>query len=206
MKRSALAASAGSTLLETMIAASIAGAILGAIVLGGFSLQRTYLVANDYFRASADEMLVSDSMARDLRSALGVTVSTPDPQVPLVQTLTLTVPDYIDPSTGNPRTPTLNPGTPKYGSAVGKVDYGSVASPLTVTYSVSGQRLIRQSGNTQSVLSSSVQNFQLTGVDQGTSAEMGVTFASKFARQKNVDTRTGTTVRSTLSMRNPQRY
>ena len=202
MKRASHPAQRGATLVETVIAAAITGGILGALVTGGISLQRTYTMASEYFRGTADQMLVSDYMASDLRCATGVSVA----QSGSNQTLTVILPDYLDPATGRPRTPVVDATTPTFGKVNGTVDYGSAASPLSVTYSVSGQRLVRQAAGGSAILSNSLQSFQLSGVDQGTYADLGVTFSPRFSRRSSGTPATSTTVRSVIYMRNPQRY
>jgi len=52
------------------VAKAYTAACTPAIVMGGVTLQRTILLANDYFRATSDEMLAADWMSADLRAAI----------------------------------------------------------------------------------------------------------------------------------------
>ena len=54
---------AGLTLVETMIAAAVGSAITGAMVLGSMSFQTLSNGANEYYRATSDQMRVLDSIA-----------------------------------------------------------------------------------------------------------------------------------------------
>ncbi len=185
-----------------MVAATVAGVILSAIVMGGVTLQRTILLANDYFRATSDEMLAADWMSADLRAAIGVSVNTGASG----QTLTLTMPSYLDPATGLPRLPAVTSSAPTFGTVSGTVDYGDPAAFPTVTYSVSAGKLLRTAGAHSAVISSSLQNFQFNCTDQGSWADVSISFNSKFTRQSNANTAAATTVRTIVYMRNTQRF
>src|SRR6266480_2713291 len=66
---------AGMTLVETMIAASIGSAVIGAMVLGSVSFQQLSNGADEYYKATSDQMRVLDSIALDMRRATGGSVS-----------------------------------------------------------------------------------------------------------------------------------
>lgn len=189
----------GATLVETMLAAVICGAMLATLVFGAVSLQRTLSRTSDGFRATADQMLVADYLASDLRAALGTTVSGTGNN----QTLTLTMPDYLNPANRTPRTPTIAPGVPKLGKVAGTVNYGNPSSPITITYRVTNGRLVRTVGGTASILSQTLESFQLSVTDRNVAADFAVQFTSKFARQTS--SQPLVTVRDSISFRNPQR-
>lgn len=189
----------GATLVETMIAAVICGALLATVVFGAVSLQRAFSRTSDGFRASADQMLVADYLASDLRAAIGATVSGTGSN----QTLTLTMPNYLDPASRTPRTPTVVAGVTKFGKVTGSVDYGDPLSPTTVAYNVSNGRLVRTVGNTASILSKTLENFQLSVTDRAVAADFAIQFTSKFARQTS--TQPMVTVSDSIYFRNKQR-
>ncbi|MEA3213663.1 MAG: hypothetical protein QOE70_6720 [Chthoniobacter sp.] len=191
----------GVTLVETMVASCIAGVVLAAIAVGGVSLQRTFMLANNYFQGTSDEMLVADYLGRDLRAALTVAVTQSDSG----PVLTLTLPSYIDQATKKPRKPTLTTHAPAFGKVAGHVDYGDPKTPVTVIYKTSGQQLVRQVGQSVAIISTSLQDFQLTLADLGSAADVGVRFTSKFARRQLADTSAATSIRSTVYLRNQRR-
>ena len=67
--------SAGVTLIETLVAASIGCAIIGAMVFGSVSFQQLSNGADDYNKATSDQMRVLDSIALDMRRATSGSVS-----------------------------------------------------------------------------------------------------------------------------------
>ena len=117
---------AGMTLIETLIGAAIGSAVIGAMVFGSVSFQQLSNGADEYYKATSDQMRVLDSIALDARRATSGSVSNTG------QTLTLKLPDYIDYSQNPPlpRTPTI--------SATGTVTYGALLSQPTVVYTVTG--------------------------------------------------------------------
>ena len=108
----------GFTLAETAVASAIVAIILVSIVIGGVFLQRIFAGSDGSMKAGADQLRVLDYIVRDLRQSLTAAV------LPSGQELTLTIPAYRDPSTGNPVIPVVHPNSDT-------VDYGDAASPLT---------------------------------------------------------------------------
>src|SRR6266478_5627550 len=103
------------TLVEMMISASVGSLILGALILTATSFQNVFNATDDYYLATSDQMRVLDYISLDMRRAVSGSVSN------TAQTLTLTLPDYIDYS--------LNPPTPRTATialagTVGTVTYG----------------------------------------------------------------------------------
>ena len=207
-------AQSGFTLAETLVASFIAAIILGGIIAGGVALQKAYYASDGCLKASADQLRILDYLQRDLRQALTVTVSNGG------QMLTLTMPDYLDSSTGQPRIPTITPGTSSSGVPNGTVDYGVPSAPVTVIYfpanaptppsttyalSANGPYIIRQVGNTQTVISRDSTNLQLNFTDQTTSLKTSVSYAPRYQLSSQANTRTGTAVSCTATLRNARR-
>ena len=191
----------GFTLVETLIAAVVGSVMLAAIVFGAVSLQRTFTRTGEAFRATADEMLLSDYLASDLRAALSVNVTANGNN----QTLALTLPDYLDPATRTPRLPTLKSSVPRFGMPAGTATYGSTAAPIAVTYSVSNGRLVRTVANTSSVLSKSLENFEFSATDRDVAVDVAVRFNSKFARQSTGANPPAVAVSESIYFRNEPR-
>src|SRR4051812_37378969 len=135
---------AGFAMAEMMITIGVASVVVGAAVLGTSTFQSLFFAEDDYYQSTADQMRVLDYIACDVRNALSGTVSNNG------QTLTVQVPDYIDPSTNLPRTPSISAGTLK---SAANVSYkASGADTSTVTYAVSASTVTR----TQTVVRSGV--------------------------------------------------
>lgn len=205
------------TLAEVSVACSIAAIILLAITVGSTSLQRTFAGSDGGLKATADQMRILDYIARDVRQALTVTVSNSG------QTLTLTTPDFID-SSGNPRLPTIKPGSSNYGLPQGVVDYGSSASPVTVTYfpaaaptppsttyvfQANGPYWIRQvantTGTTQTVISRDCTSLQISFTDQTSAVTTSISYAPRYNFQNQANSRLGTMLYVTTTLRNIRR-
>lgn len=205
----------GYTLMETIVASAVVAAILISIVTGGASLQKIYAGSDGSLKATADQSRILDYIVRDVRQALTVTVSNAG------QTLTLTVPNYVDQATGQARIPRVLPGPPtSSGLPTGVVDYGDPAAPLTVTYfpanaptppsatyvyASNGSFLIRQQGNTQTVISLDCTSLQISLTDQGSSVLTSISFSPRFNFRDLTNARIGTTVFATSTLRNVRR-
>ena len=206
---------AGITLIETMIAASIGSAVIGAMVLGSVSFQQLSNGADEYYKATSDQMRVLDSIALDMRRATSGSVSNSS------QTLTLNLPDYIDYSQNPPapRTPTISSG--------GTVTYGAAGSQPAVVYTVTGtipnqaitRTLTPSSGPaTTSILTSDTANYQFHCFDPANSSSISpfsfggagepssvmaqVTFQPRFRRINLSNSRAGTRAAKTVYLRN----
>src|SRR5438309_8258850 len=121
--------SRGMTLIEMLIAAGVLMMIGMGLVMGLAALRRNFNSTADYATNHADEMRISDYIARDLRSATAVSTT----GTGSATRVALTLPNFYD-STGNPRLPTVN--------SDGTVSYldNSVSPPVTsgtVTYFLS---------------------------------------------------------------------
>jgi type II secretory pathway component PulJ len=207
----------GFTLAEVVVASGVAAIIMVSIVIGGVSLQKIFAGSDASLKATADQSRITDYVARDLRQALYYQICNGG------QMLTLMVPDYIDSSTNQPRMPAVHPGTLNQSTGLlsGSIDYNyastcgtkvsyfpanaPTAPSTTYTYTSNGQYLIRQVGNTQTVISLDCTNLQINFTDQTTSVLMSISFAPRFNFDNQSTDRTGTTVYMTAVFRNNPR-
>jgi Tfp pilus assembly protein PilW len=199
----------GFTLAETTVAAAIVAIILVSIVTGGVSLQKIFAGSDGSMKANADQTRILDYIVRDLRQALTVVVSNSN------QTLTVTVPAYLDPNTGAAVIPRVqsgastSKGTVDYGNSPSTVTYFPANAPIspatTYTYQANGQYLIRQVGATQTVISLDCKSLQINVTDNTTSVEAWVSFAPRFNFSNATSDRDGTKVYATTTFRNTRR-
>lgn len=202
-------ANSGFTLAETTVASAILAIILVSIVTGGVYLQKIFAGSDASLTATADQSRIIDYIARDLRQAMYYQVCNSG------QMLTLMVPDYVDSANpNNLRIPTVVPGTPSVAnynnnSCGVKVSYFPANAPTppstTYTYQANGQYLIRQAGNTQTVISLDCTNLQIGFTDQTTSVLVSINFAPRFNFSNSATERSGTTLYATTTFRtNPR--
>ena len=159
------------TLIELMVGVAVAAAIFATILTSGVAIFRSCAAADDFSNEIGDQMRALDYIARDLRGALSVNIST--------GVLTLTVPDAYSSydADGNPGgnlgDPVIVNGSPRYGDA---------ANPMSITYSVSGGNLVRQqtipsiSQTTSHIVASHVASFQSSFVSLSTAVNYSITF------------------------------
>lgn len=206
------------TLVEMMVSASIGSIIMGALILAATSFQNVFNATDDYYKATSDQMRVLDYIALDMRRAVSGSVSN------TTQTLTLTLPDYIDYSQ-NPPTPRT--ATVKVSGSVATVTYGTSLTPPTVVYTVTGSspnQVITRSYTDSSVAvtattltaaaadfqfscfdpnnAGSTANFSFGGAGQPTSVTAKVTFMPKYNRLNLASSRVGTAASLTMLLRN----
>jgi len=205
------------TLVELMVSVSVGALILAAVASSMVALQTLFVATDQYYMATSDQTRVLDFIALDLRRATSGTVSNQ------AQTLTLTLPDYID-YTQNPpvpRSPTL--------SATGVVIYGASGSQPTVSYTVTGtapnqtiQRVFTDLDGSvvTTTLTTAAANYQMSfftptnpgsvtpfslgGIGQPNSLTALITFAPRFNRLNLASSRQAATASMTMSMRNHQ--
>ena len=185
------------TLVEIMVGMAIASAMLAAALYAGLGVLRSLEAADDYSYESNEQLRAMDYIARDIRGALTLIVSSGG------QTLEVTLPQYYSSydtqgnPTGSPMDPSLAGGVPTY---------GNIAQPLLVTYSVSGQRLIREqtiqstAATTRLVVCENVNDFQLLFVPQSTAVQYSITFQPRL-RSASAALRVGTTLSATVAAR-----
>jgi len=214
----------GFTLAETAVASAVVAIIMISVVMGSSILQRTFSGSDGSLKAGADQSRALDYIARDVHQALTASVTNSG------ETLTLTIPAYLDPNTGLPVIPTITNS---------QVNYGSAASPVTVTYFPSngpstygyqtgGIYLIRQvclsdtvcapgasgAGVTQTVISLDCTNLQINFTDLSSSTQVQIQTKITYAPRFNFDTasstrvinaRAGTALYATAISKNPKR-
>ncbi len=204
------------TLVELMIALSIAGVVLTAMISGFGTFQQVFTGTDDYYRATSDQMRVLDFIAQDMRGAIPASSSI-GKVTNTGRTLKFNLPDYLD-GTQNPITPTI--------SLLGKgVTYGP--GNATVVYTIAGvspnQSITRtytpSSGPaTATTLTQSAADYQFScfdpnnagstadfpfgGPGQPSSVTVKVTFMPKFNRLGMASARAGTAASTTIVLRN----
>lgn len=185
------------TLVEIIIGMAIASAMFAAALSAGIGVLRSLYAADDYSYESNEQLRAMDCIARDIRGALTVNIPTGG------QTIAVTLPQYYSgyDAQGNPT------GSPVDPSLAGSVPaYGNVAQPLLVTYSVSGQRLIREQSiqstgaTARIVVCENVNDFQLIFVPQSTAVQYSITFQPR-QRSASAALRAATTLSATIASR-----
>jgi type II secretory pathway component PulJ len=132
---STLQRKAGATLAEILVGAAAGSIILGALMIGSIALQRSFSASSRLANSQADLVRVADYMARDIRNASNITPSGGTGVI-----LTATIGDFYD-RRGTPNDPTDDiPNMPILGRDWAA--YG--ASPVTVRYGRSGNRVYRE--------------------------------------------------------------
>jgi prepilin-type N-terminal cleavage/methylation domain-containing protein len=195
------------TLVEVLVATAVASLILAAIATGAIACQKVFAAADGGLKASADQLRIMDYIDRDVRQALTVVVSNSG------QTLTLTVPSYLDSTTGLPVIPTIVPSKDTNGTPNGTVDYGTAATityfpsngPAPYSYDANGRYLIRQVGVVQTAISRDCTNLQISFTDQTTSVLTSITYQPHYTFNSLADPRSTTTECATPLLRNKRR-
>jgi type II secretory pathway component PulJ len=125
----------GSTLVEVLIGIAVASIVLGGLMVGSISLQRSFSASDRLASTQADLLRVSDYMARDIRNATSVVTSAGSTLL-----LTVTTGDYYDRrGTPNNRADDVA-NSPTLGRT--GVTYGT--NPITIRYVRSGNRILRE--------------------------------------------------------------
>lgn len=183
--------------MELLIAIGVSGTMLAITMSAWVGAVRSLAIADDYSYESNEELRAVDYIVRDLRRALSVTIPAGG------SSLNLTIPDYYTAydSQGNPTgnlvSPTIVNGAPVYGNA---------GTPLSVSYSMSGNQLIRtqtvQATGAVSnlVVCARVNNFALAFVALSTTVTFNINFDPKYQTISTV-MRNGTTLSATVAVR-----
>jgi type II secretory pathway component PulJ len=189
--------SAAYTLVELLVGVTISSAIFATILTSGVAIYRSCMSADDYSYQANEQLRAMDYISRDLRSALSVTIPAGG------QTVALTLPDIYATydAKGNPTSTLVNPVITS--AAPG---YGNAAQPLSVTYYVSGNSLLRQqtvpalAQTTTKVIASNVNDFTLKFVPMSTVVNFSITFAPR-KHQGSPNLKSGTTVTASVASR-----
>lgn len=196
---------AGFTLLELLTSITIASALFAGVLSSGSFATKSLYVADDYSDESNQELRAMDFLARDIRGALSFTIPGGG------SSLTVTLPEYYTyyDAQGNPApSPSTNTAPTRRDPVVtgGLPGYGNTAQPLLVTYSVSGNNLLRQQiiqstgASSTLVVCSNVSSFQLSFVALSTSVRYSITFLPKL-QATSAALRAGTTLAGTVCAR-----
>ena len=202
----------GYTLGEMSVALGVSSLIFAALIFAGATLRRSFTAADQYSQATNDQMRAIDYITRDLREAWTITVSAD------AQTLTITLPDCYNNydadgnPTGNPWDPSdTNLKAPTVSGAT--VNYGDPTKPITVSYYVSNQKIVRQQWwyvagvqrTASNVIASDVDNFQFHYQDLNSVVNSSITFTPSFHTVFWSGARQATTISASTSVRNVRR-
>lgn len=154
----------GFALSETLISISVFSAVSIGLLMGFTSLERNFAATTDFATNHADEMRISDYLARDLRRALTVQTTVND--------TTLTIPRYYDES-GLPQTPHLD--------GDGGVYYGTSGSSVTVRYYLANGTIYRREDALAPLaVADNVKDFIFSVTDLGKVVTTKITFNPTF--------------------------
>ncbi len=129
------------TMSEVLVGAAVGSIVLGALMVGTSALQRAFSANSQLASSEADLMRVADYMSKDIRNATSVTPGgTANGTSGETVILRLSTVDYYDrkgtPSNSTDDTP-ISPVLTRTGVAYG-------ASPVTIRYLKSGNRIARE--------------------------------------------------------------
>ncbi len=215
LTRTGIASGNAFTLVETMISLAVGGLLLGAMFISFCTFQQVFAGVDDYYRATSDQMRVLDYISQDMRLASSGAVTNG------TTTLTLTLPDYLDQSQNPPvpRTATIG--------AAGTVTYGTAGIQPSAVYTISGtspnQTITRRYTPTSGAATTttltqaaadyqfnclnpsnpgSTADFSFGGAGQPNSVSVKISFQPKLNRFDLINARTGTSISSTILLRN----
>lgn len=205
------------TLPEMMLALATGSVAMGATFTSSGSLHKSFNAIDRYFGTHMQQVRIVDYLSRDVKRGLIVTTFAPLNQPPDLQTVTITIPNYIiqpgDPEAvsnpalvGTPRTPTM-----AYTPSGWQVNYGTTTS--TVVYSISGLSILRTENGVVTTVASSTDRLvpDTTDVELAnteytkTSISFQPIFTSGGSQASQDASRAGTTVFSTSYLRNKRR-
>ena len=166
----------GFTLFEMLVATAASTSLLATIMLSSVTLQRSFYWSSEYAVEANAQLRAVDYVTRDLRGAISVTIPTGG------QILSMDVPDYYSSydAQGNPTSAPVDPVVIR-----GMPEYGDPALPVSVTYFLNGDALLRQqivqaTGQTTSVVvARNLSDFTATLVGQGVAVRFDLTFARR---------------------------
>ena len=154
----------GYALSEVMVSTGIFSAVSMGLLMGFTSLERNFAATTDFATNHADEMRISDYLARDLRRALTVQAAEND--------TTILIPPYYD-GGGTPQTPSLD--------GHGGIYYGTSGSSVRIRYYLAGGTIYRQEGTTAPIsVADNVKDFLFDVTDLGKVVTTKITFNPTF--------------------------
>lgn len=202
-------------MVEMMISLGVASFVFLGVILATVSLQTIFVATDEAYKAMNEQSRVLDYIAQDMRQASGGAVSNSG------QTLTLTLPDYIDysQSVPVPKTPTI--------ASNSTVSYGAAGTQPTAVYTITGtspnQYVTRtftpSSGSATTTRltfaaaqfqfrvfnpgnAGSTANFSFGGAGQPNAITAQVNFMPRFNRLNLASYRTATLASATVYLRN----
>jgi prepilin-type N-terminal cleavage/methylation domain-containing protein len=207
MKLASSHKTSGYSLSELLVALSLSSVVLGAAIVCGISLQKSFNATDNYLATHIQQVRIIDYLNRDVKRGLIVTTSVD------LQSVTLTLPSYLiqpsdsealaNPALANtPRTPTIS-----YASSGWQVNYGP--STTSVVYSINGNSIVRIENGAVTTIASSTDQLVPTSTDVDLAnteyTSTSVTFMPIFNLAGNQADRTGTTLYATAYLRNKRR-
>ena len=173
------------TLVELLIGMGVSAVMLAGLLTSTLSLQRSYKASEYYSAATADQVRALDYIVRDTRGATTAVASATG------DSLTLTLPAFYTAydAQGNPATGAV-PREPVF-STTTAATYGTAAEQLTIVYSVSSGKLIRQvkvgtAAATESIIASDVDNFDFDFAALDSTITASLSFSPRFRGIANV--------------------
>jgi hypothetical protein len=203
MDRSTLAPQASLLAMSTpelMVASAILCLVMGSLVIGVSTLQRTFRASQHYAKSQIEQARLIDYVSRDLRRALTVAVDTFEGS----SRIKITIPDYYN-EMGTPDD--TSDDVPNHPRIVGRtVEYGD--APVQVSYYKSGSTIFRNYHGRVTPIVTDVNDFEMLYSDAGKqTVQVSVTFVPRyhFSRTTANDTRSATKATSTILLRNMRR-
>lgn len=188
---------AGMTLPEVTVVAAVMSLLMGALLVGTTTLQRSFAAAQEHSQSQLEQARFIDYVARDLRRALAVKTDT----YLGGQRISMAIPHFYEldasatPRAETPvRTPTISGGYANYGS-----------DQIVIRYFKNGSRLIRRVNGLDTVIATDVADFQLTFPPQTSQqvVNIAVTFAPRFRISGSQEAqRSGTMASASILLRN----
>jgi hypothetical protein len=173
-------------LVSTAITTTVAAGMFTAVM----AIQKSTAASYHHIRSQIQQARLIDYIARDLRRALTVNVTSTQGG----ETLNLTIPDYYDAS-GAARDPVISNGGIVYGSTTG----------VPISYFKSAGKVLRRANGRDEVLATDVEQFHFDFTDDGKqSIGVSINFVPRyqFSNANAEALRDGTTTYSTTLLRN----
>jgi hypothetical protein len=179
--RRILAGNKAFTFVEMMVSSTVLVMISAALAMGIYTIQRTSTGVQNFADQHADEMRISDYLARDLRSALSVSCTGQN----LATVITLNLPNYnggvIIATGGNygakSTVPVINSdGTVSYQNSAGPAVKTSTVQYYFTTQDHKKYQMIRSQDGVAATIADNVQDFQFIALDSTTDPNASTDF------------------------------
>lgn len=181
----------GFTIQEVLVSAAVFSMVCASLFTGALTLKKSLSAAEDFAEGKSDQTRLSDYLAMDLRRAVKFQPGTGG------TIATITIPDFYDAATGEPRTPVL---------VDHRVYYNSPTAFSTIVYTKTGSSIYRQVGTAPpQEIAAHVEDFKVALQDLGKVVETQITFQPRFQWNVTKDTSAGSTVYNTTLLRNARK-